>query len=296
MVAQPGSEMKNRLYKICLKSIKSLMFFFVFLTVSIVQHISAAAQDDIKVEGDQLSVSVNGLPVNQVLQEIAAKTGMVFDVKSDLEREITVKFSNMPLVEGLKRILSPDSFVFEYGKATDSSPSKITKVIVYGTGSGTGTKISAPAGQKRASTDDPGPGPKRVAQQEEEPEAEQSLKDYGELLKDPDPELREEAISDMVDDYGIEALPLLEKALVGDGNDEVRVAAASAIGGLEEERGIASLAKGLSDTDEDVRMAIVEALGEISSLAILPVLERAAKDSNEEVKEAANYLIEELKE
>lgn len=255
---------------------------------------------DLLLKDGMLTLSAQGTPLGTILQDLASQTGISFEMKTNTERFITVKFNKLPLVEGLRKILNPDSFVIEYGKGAEPGKEEIHKIIVYGNKNNPGSKIAAlpnrrlPGGGKTTER----AGLRRLPQPTPvpEPDPEQTLESYGALLRDPDPELREEAISDMVDDYGVASLPYLEKALIGDGNDDVRVAAAGLIGGMEEQRGIAVLAKGLDDLDEDVRLAVVEALGEIGGLATLPVLEKASNDSNEEVRDAAKYLIEELKE
>ncbi len=280
--------------RICKQIILIISSFFFLNTLCAANQFGS----DIVVEDGLINLSVQGVPLDSILQELSSQTGISFEMKSDVERDITVKFANLPLVEGLRRILSPDSFVIEYDDGNGSGSEEIKKIIVYGNSSSPGRRIGAlpkrsPTGRVAARR-----VPQRLPQRlpETEPEPEQSLESYGSLLKDPDPELREEAISDMVDDFGVASLPYLEKALVSDGNDDVRVAAAGLIGGLEEQRGIAVLAKGLNDLDEDVRMAVVEALGEIGGLATMPVLEKASSDNNEDVRDAAKYLIEELKE
>ncbi len=278
--------------RICRQIILIISSFFFINTLCVANQVGS----DIVVEDGLLTLSVQVVPLDSILQELASQTGISFEMKSDVERTITVKFTDLPLVEGLRRILNPDSFVIEYDDGNGSGSEEINKIIVYGNSSSSGRRIGALP--KRSPTGRVGSATRRVPQRlpETEPDPEQSLESYGSLLKDPDPELREEAISDMVDDFGVASLPYLEKALVSDGNDDVRVAAAGLIGGLEEQRGIAVLAKGLNDLDEDVRMAVVEALGEIGGLATMPVLEKASSDNNEDVRDAAKYLIEELKE
>jgi len=72
----------------------------------------------------------------------------------------------------------------------------------------------------------------------ERTDAAKSMETYAEQLNDTDSDIREEAISDMTDEYEEAALIYLKKVLVHDSNDDVRAAAAEEIGELESERGI----------------------------------------------------------
>lgn len=245
----------------------------------------------ILVESGLLTVSIKDISLVNFLDELANQTGIVFDVYANTDRKVTGHYSKIPLDEGLKRLLSPSNFIIIYMDKNDlSKKTEIKKIIVY-------DHFGDPSGQrtiKQTTQSDVGKEGRKTGEKRNKTDAAKSLEAYAEQLKDVDPDIRADTVSDMADEYGQAALIYLEKALVFDGNDDVRAAAAEEIGGLDNEEGIEILAKGLNDPDEDVREAVMEALGEIGGQKALPVLRKALKDKNEDIREAAADLIEEI--
>jgi len=279
------------------------MCIIVFLMVHImsyptVTNVTAQASDaTIRVENGLLQVSVNNTPLIDLLEELADQTGIGFEIYADADRKITAKYDNIPLEEGLKRILRPNNHIILYaGKNSPAKKPKIYKIIIYdqsGGSSGQGIRRQPTKPGNREMDDRTVP---MNMEKTDEMETEKPIEEYAKQLNDADPDVREEALTDMAEEYGEAALIYLEKALIHDGNDEVRSTAAEEIGDLENVRGIEILAKGLNDPDEDVREAVVEALGNIGGKNALPVLRRAVKDKNEDIREAAADLIEEIEE
>ncbi len=244
-----------------------------------------------------LTLFVKETPLIDILDKLSDQTGMGYEIYVDTGRKITANYSNIPLDEGLKRLLSPSNLIVVYSaEQNESKIVNIKRIIVYDqSGSSSDqrikrkTSVSGDVRDEDRKTDTNSNTPEKT-------DGIKSLEAYAEQLNDADSDIREEAVSDMADEYEEAALIYLEQALVLDGDDEVRVAAAEEIGELESEKGIEILAKGLNDPDEDVREAVVDALGEIGGENALPVLRKAMKDRNKYIREAAAELIEEIEE
>lgn len=252
----------------------------------------------IRVENGMLTLFVKETPLIDILDKLSDQTGMGYEIYVDTGRKITANYSNIPLDEGLKRLLSPANLIIVYSaKKIATRIVNIKKVIVYdqsGSNRGQRTKKeTSGSGNGRDEERKTGMNPNNKP---EKTDAIKSLEAYAEQLNDADSDIREEAVIYMADEYEEAALIYLEQALVLDGDDDVRIAAAEEIGELESDEGIEILAKGLNDPDEDVREAVVDALGEIRGKKALPVLHKALKDRNKDIREAAAELIEEIEE
>lgn len=248
----------------------------------------------IQVENGMLTASVVEIPLIDILDKLADQTGMGFEIYAEADRKVSANYSRIPLDEGLKRLVSPSSYIIIYrGKNSPLKKADINKIIVYDNLNGdNGHRSKTQAVDRKKHKTQAA----ALNQTTEEADAEKSLEAYAEQLNDTDPEVREEAIGDMVDKYEDAALVYLEKALVHDGDTDVRATAAEEIGELDSAEGVTILEKGLSDPDEDVRETVVEALGEIGGKRILPLLQLALRDENEDIREAAADLIEEIEE
>jgi hypothetical protein len=259
---------------------------------------AAPGQRDIEVDQDRLSVAVDQVPLEEIMQELSDKTGLVFVMQTASGRKLTVQFKDLPIVEGLRRLLNPDSFVIEYGPGAQKGREVVKKVIVYGDSQkGAGRNVFRPqVAPEQAAGGLPGLIKEAGSEPEAEQEPENSIAYYNEQLTSQDPDVRENAVIDFADDHGDKALPFLEKSMLGDDNSDVRAAAAGTIGGLQMKEGIASLTRALDDADDGVRMAVLEALGEIGGKDVLPALQKALNDSNEDIRDDAQALIEEIKE
>ena len=115
------------------------------------------------------------------------------------------------------------------------------------------------------------------------------------LVYTPDSEedVREAAASALGDLLMPEAVEPLSKALESDGSTKVRKAGAGALGALGQGRGAGSLEQALAnDSEKDVREAAADALGELLEASSLPVLlEGEANDPSPVVRGACSRAI-----
>ena len=110
-------------------------FFLIFLVSGRAQ--SEALPFVVEWQDGQLSVTAEKVPLDQILYEVARKTGLKIEVPGEIEKEFSVKFSNFSLLEGLHRLLSRINHVILL-QETSESPKwemRVTRVMVLGEGS-----------------------------------------------------------------------------------------------------------------------------------------------------------------
>jgi HEAT repeat protein len=100
-------------------------------------------------------------------------------------------------------------------------------------------------------------------------------------------------VREVVVGLGAPAVPALIQAL-GDGWDDVRAAAAEALGNLGDPQAIPALIKALGDYWYDVRRAAAEALGKLGDPQAIPALIQALGDYQDDVRRAAQQAIQQI--
>jgi len=215
----------------------------------------------------RLSVDFHKLALAQLGDELSQKAGIAVIVSDDAAGElVSASFQNVPLDEGLRRILTKqDAFLF-YGVDEDKA-SALKAVWIYSKGRGRGLFPVPPA--KWASTKDL----------------------YGSLA-DKDPTVRGQAIETLIARKRQGAQDQLLTA-VRDSSDQVRSRAlyAGMKSGVELPQAVlGDLA--LHDSSVYVRFLALQALAD--SPEARSVAEAALKDPNEAVRSAAQTIIAKL--
>ncbi len=103
-----------------------LLIFPVFLCRSNFASIDSVVSENVRVEGDCISVQAKGIILGELLKSIEKSTGIAFELnKSLLEKEITISFKELSLLEGIKKIIYPLNY------AIVSDPGDVvSKVII----------------------------------------------------------------------------------------------------------------------------------------------------------------------
>ena len=70
----------------------------------------------IEYRDDRLTVRVEQMPINDLLTELARQSGAEIAGSPREDRQITVDFEQLPVVEGLQRILATQNFTLRYGE------------------------------------------------------------------------------------------------------------------------------------------------------------------------------------
>ncbi len=118
--------MNNMLWSTGRYAVIVLLIFLVFLCRSNFASIDSVTSENVQVEGDCISVQAKGIILGELLKSIEKSTGIAFELnKSLLEKEITISFKELSLLEGIKKIIYPLNYaiVFDPGGV-------VSKVII----------------------------------------------------------------------------------------------------------------------------------------------------------------------
>lgn len=243
----------------------------------------------VSVQDDRLSVKVDQVPLWVVLAELGRQTGIKVDIEGSVSREqISVEFKDLPLEDGIRRILQSKNYALTYAKATTSgdhfATSKLIEIRVA-------PKSSGPSIAK-ASKD-----PATVILGEETKEVqERFLKEWKRVvLEAPDSKERANALEALGDKGEEEEILSIIVASLRDKDPHVRGVALSL---LEESGGSFPLETlndmALRDSSPYLRMTAIELLAETDERAALDTLKRAIKDPDPRVSHLAQGLIEDI--
>jgi HEAT repeat protein len=223
----------------------------------------ARRRDTIRSKEGRLSVDVQGRTLEWVLGQISRAANVAFVTDETLpETTVSVQFGDVPLDEGLRRILKDQDSFFFY-EAQGNAPSALRVVWVY------------PKGQGRSIQPVP---PERWA----------STRDLEKLLTDPDADARSRAVESLIERQGEKARAVVLRALK---DDSARVRTQALYGafssGLELPADV--LAEALDDPSSDVRFLALEAIAGRPEAA--PLARRALGDASPHVRERAREIV-----
>ncbi len=263
---------------------------------------ASAATNEVAVREGLLSVELRDAPLAHVLLTIGAQAGFEVIIRGDLGAPVTWSFTNLPLDEGIQRLLDDSSLIMIYAPSQGRvEPRQLLKVIALGAG-GDATAGTAPlAGRMPARETDVSQETVSVSlndDREDRLRAVQRLaivpdaaatKDLTLLLsQDEDPLIRQIAAIALGNVGGAHAQAALTAAL----QDE---------DGLVRERAIQALAKWgpeavgplvktlMEDPDPAVRRQAALGLGRMSGFGALGALQAAQADPDYAVRQAVIF-------
>lgn len=239
-----------------------------------------------------LSVNIKETPVGYVLEELSQQADIRVIVEdSAANAEIWAEFQDVPLEEGIRRLLKGQSYILtevEKPRETESDTAPRTFEIRV-----LERRITQESLDEKTIT-----SPKEVISVDQE----QDLEALAQTVRDAaDPKARAAALSDIADrdvERGITAAT----AAIHDADSEVRAVALAILEELEPgdadwEGALERVAEmALTDSDPELRMDALEMLASTSQKAALGPLKQATQDSEPEVSEFALELFEQLKE
>jgi hypothetical protein len=212
----------------------------------------------------RLSADFQDLPLARLSDELSHKADVAIVLVDDIEgQKVSAKFRDLPLDEGIRQMLRKQDAFFFYG-VDENQPSSLKAVWIYAKGHGRG--VAPVPAEKWAST-----------------------KDIASQLSDRDPQIRTNAIKELVDRKHEGATPEVLTALK-DASDQVRSEAlyAAADSGMVLPE---SLLKDLAahDSSADVRFLALQALAD--SPDARSMANAALKDPSEAVRNEAQEII-----
>lgn len=244
-----------------------------------------------------LSVSAEQIPLAQILRMVALKTGVEIKGFEGLKREVSVRFSQLPLIEGVRRLLQDVSHIL-ISNPSPQGESRIIQVVVLGQRSGPSSEAlgdeqeSDPA-QALVNRVDPGltthldASVRRWAVERlSEQGGEEGFAALLESLEDQDASVRQATLAGIAQ-HGAAAIEPIKALLGRESHPEVRATAVQLLGQLGGEDEDDLLRTMLDDQDVRIRVAVVEALGYGGSPMATEALTRAARDPEPAVRMAA---------
>lgn len=222
----------------------------------------------IQVNDGLMTAKVKRIPLEKVLAKVTEQIPLRVVPFVSGEELINADFSGLSIEKGLIQLLRDFNYSFVFGpEQSKSRGPEVRKVFII-------------------SRKEP------VANSDEEPESHvipegHSLESLGQLLKDKDSEIREEAVDSLGKLKDADSIELLTEALLNDADEDVRMSAADALAVIRDQSAIDSLKAALNDESTDVRMSAADALGAIGSKEAIGSLNDTLHDSDPIVRESA---------
>jgi hypothetical protein len=232
-----------------------------------------------RVENGQVTAEIGSTPLQAVLEELAARTGVVFEVQAQDNPAVSIHLYRVPLEEAIRRLGGTNNSIFFYD-AKAATPSQITLVRLF-------PRSGMP---QQPSLRYLGTGAVTKTGDDSIDTPEQAMKA---LSEGANLEVRQKAVEILVAAKGDASIQALIKAL-GDPAPEVKVAVIEGLAGLEVRPALPEILLALKDTHPGVRQSAITAvalLGDADNIKNLKVL---AKDSDLSVAAAAEMAIRKL--
>jgi hypothetical protein len=233
----------------------------------------------LRIEADQVTAEVRNAPLHKVLEEIASRTGVIFEISTELNPLVSISLFRVGLQESIQRIVAAGDSIFYFDRdAAGLQKIKLVRIFPRGMKGRSGGLVFIGTGVPTITGLDAIESP------------EQALKA---LSESPEIETKEKAIEVLVAAKGEVAVQALMKAL-SDPAPEILVAA---IDGLAHMGARASLPQILSALNHDhpgVRQSAVEAVALLGSSQNIKDLRPLSQDKDAAVASAAEMAIRKL--
>ncbi len=214
-------------------------------------HISQGSRL-IQFADDHLTVTAQDVSLRALLQEIARQSGFTLVRYGSLDERMTLQFHQLPLDEGLRRILRHRSFALEYAEQTpEQQPSALRRPK---------TLWIFPQGDEKYSVQNTIVGDTKTDSTGEDIAIDISRLQAA--LSSGGAAVREEAVEALGESGRPEAVAPLRLALA-DKDEDVRDAAIIALGEIGGEIAIGLLEQALVDEEEFVREAAAKKLARV---------------------------------
>lgn len=233
----------------------------------------------IRVEEDRVSGEIRYTPLQEVLAEIAAWSGVVFEVPSLENEPVTITFYSTPLEEAILRVVGERNSLVYCEKGADGQ-NRVSLVRILG---------------ERGREEQPslryiGMGTKTKTLEDVIDTPEQALR----ILVESDNLIARENAVALLGDAPVEvALPGLTMAL-DDPAPEVVVAAIEALSGLGAEEALAQILRALKSSHPGVRQSAVLAVSLLGTSKNIRDLKPLERDKDASVSAAAEMAIRKL--
>jgi HEAT repeat protein len=232
-----------------------------------------------RVEEGKITADITDTPLQVVLRELAERTGVIFEVRSQENFFVSIHLQRVSLQEAIQRIASGTNAIYLYGQGEESATLKLVRLfprtppvqqpaLVY-LGTGVVTKnnnaVETPEQALQvlasyATLEDRETAIEVLAKNK----GEAAVKALTDCIADPAPEIRVAAIEGLAAMGARVALPEILKSLK-DSHPGVRQSAATAVALVGDAGNLRDLKPLTSDKDASVATAAEVAIGKLSS-------------------------------
>jgi hypothetical protein len=236
------------------------------------------AEMKIRVEEGWVTGEIRFTPIQKVLEELAARSGIVFEVPMQDDDPVTVTFYKVTVQEAIQRLTGTSNSIIYYGDVAGGS--RIQMVRIFSRGGKT----------PQPSLRYIGTGAITKTDEDTVDTPEQAIKALAENKK---VDLRQKAVEVLVAAKGEAAIQALTQA-VNDNAPEVKVAAIEGLATLGARSAMPQILKSLGDPHPGVRQSAIVAVALLGDAENLKVLRPMRKDPDASVASAAETAIKKL--
>jgi len=120
-------------------------FFFASSIFLIASSSTLSAEDrrpvsgaitEVSVENGLLSLDVSNAPLFEVLLAIGSAADVTVHIRGELDRQVTIALSSVPLEDGIRRLLRTYSFALSYSSVNETTQDRLTQISVIGVRTG----------------------------------------------------------------------------------------------------------------------------------------------------------------
>jgi hypothetical protein len=237
---------------------------------------------DIRIKDNLMSVQLQNIPLQKVFEEIASRTWIKTVIYASPQDLLAAHFNDLPLEKGIRRLTGKYNSMFIYGPEKDKNGKpKLSKIIILP------KNFKGASGARNPAVivaDRPRPGKLKAF----------DFQSLVKALKDNDEDIREDAVDHLAELPDERVIKILSEVMINDEEEDVRAAAATALGDIRNQTAVYALIKAMQDDDIWVRESVVEALGKIGGKRVVAPLEEALEDEDEDVRKAAADALDNL--
>jgi hypothetical protein len=231
-----------------------------------------------RVEAGRVTAEILDCPLQNALNELADRTGIVFEIRSQDNPLVSVNLDRIPLQEAIQRIASGSDAMFFYAESVPG-PEKISMVRIF------------PRGNEPAQPGIVYLGTGAVTKYGDAADSpELALKI---LMESASVEEREKAIEVLAAGKNEAAVQALAKA-VSDPAPEIRVAAIEALMAMQARDALPAVLRALKDPHPGVRQSAAHAVGALGSAKNVSQLKPLTADRDAGVAAAAELAVRKL--
>jgi hypothetical protein len=232
-----------------------------------------------RVEDQSLTAQIRVTPLQQILEELAARTGIIFEIESQENPPISITFYHVSLNEALDRLMGNNNSIVYYDR-DDTGQSHASFVRIF-----TRTPRPLPPSLRYIGT---GSITKRGSDVIENPEQALTV-----LAESTELVARQKAIEVLVAARGDASVQALKIALA-DPAVEIRVAAIEGLASLGIREALPQILPALKDAHPGVRQSAVLAVSLLGDIANVKDLRPLVRDQDPGVAASADLAIRKL--